>query len=301
MTDSDPGGKTVAWGELLAETTALLTEVGVGSPAQEARWIIETVSGLEGSDLIVEFDTPATVRGVAHLDALVARRQAGEPVQYVLGSWGFRTLDLFCDRRALIPRPETEQVVEVALDELDQLLLSRHGDHRPVAVDLGTGTGAIALSIAVERPGTDVWAVDRSPEALAVARANLTGLGMAGTRVRFVEGSWFDPLPPELRGGIDLLVTNPPYVAAHEDLPAEVQEWEPVDALVAGPTGLEAYQALLSEAANWLAPGGVFVAEIGASQADGVGGLAVAAGLLDVQVHQDHAGHDRTVVGRQAS
>ncbi len=300
MTDSGSGGKTVAWGELLAETTALLADAGVGSAAQEARWIVETASGMEGSELLLGFDTPATVRGVAHLDALVARRRAGEPVQYVLGSWGFRTLDLFCDRRALIPRPETEQVVEVVLAELDRLLLSRHGDHRPVAADLGTGTGAIALSIAVERPGTDVWAVDRSSEALAVARANLTGLGMAGTRVRLVEGSWFEPLPTELRGGIDLLVTNPPYVAAHEDLPAEVREWEPVDALVPGPTGLEAYQALLSEAADWLAPGGVFVAEIGSTQAEAVSALAVAAGLLDVQVHQDHAGHDRTVVARRA-
>lgn len=299
MTDADSDGKTVAWGELLAETTALLAEVGVGAAAQEARWIIETVSGMEGSELMLGFDTPATVRGVAHLDALVARRRAGEPVQYVLGSWGFRTLDLFCDRRALIPRPETEQVVEVALDELDRLLLSRHGDHRPVAADLGTGTGAIALSIAVERPGTEVWAVDRSPEALAVARANLTGLGMAGTRVRLVEGSWFDPLPPELRGGIDLLVTNPPYVAAHEDLPTEVREWEPVDALVPGPTGLEAYEALLAEAAGWLAPGGVFVAEIGTTQAEAVSALAAAAGLVEVHVHQDHAGHDRTIVARR--
>ena len=108
MTDPDTDGKTVAWGELLAETTALLAKVGVGSPAQEARWIIETVSGMEGSELMLGFDTPATVRGVAHLDALVARRRAGEPVQYVLGSWGFRTLDLFCDSRALIPRPESE-------------------------------------------------------------------------------------------------------------------------------------------------------------------------------------------------
>lgn len=296
--NSGPVERTVAWGELLAETTSQLAEAGIGSAAQEARWIVELASGFEGSELVLGFDSPATIRGVAHLDALVARRRAGEPVQYVLGSWGFRTLDLFCDPRALIPRPETEQVVEVALAELDRVLLARHGDHRPVAVDLGTGTGAIALSLAVERPGTEVWAVDRSADALAVARANLAGLGMAGTRVRLAEGSWFEPLPAELCRGIDLLVTNPPYVTAHEELPPEVRDWEPVDALVSGPTGLEAYEAVLAEVAEWLAPGGVFVAEIGTTQAPDVVALATAAGLVEVQIHQDHSGHDRTVVAR---
>ncbi len=293
---TDPGdGHTVSWGELLEETAAALAAEGIGAAGQEARWIVESASGLEGAELVVGLETPAPVRGVARLDAMVARRRAGEPIQYVLGSWGFRTLDLFCDRRVLIPRPETEQVVEVALGELDGLLLSRHRHHRPVVVDLGTGTGAIALSVAVERPGTEVWAVDRSADALAVARANLTGLGMAGTRVRLAEGSWFEPLPHELRGAIDLVITNPPYVAAHEELPESVVAWEPTDALVSGPTGLEAYEVLVAEVAHWLAPGGVFVAEIGATQAPDVAALAAAAGLVDVAVHQDHAGLDRAV------
>ncbi|QXC63176.1 peptide chain release factor N(5)-glutamine methyltransferase [Aquihabitans sp. G128] len=290
---------TVAWRALLAEAAASLAAAGVDAANQEARWIVGEATGLEGAELVLGLDELATVRGVARLDAMVARRTAGEPIQYVLGSWGFRSLDLLCDRRALIPRPETEQVVEVALRELDRALLARHGGHRPVAVDLGTGTGAIALSLAVERPGTEVWAVDRSADALAVARANLAGLGMAGTRVRLAEGSWFDPLPDDLRSGVDLVVTNPPYVAAHEELPAAVLDWEPVDALVPGPTGLEAYEVVLADAAAWLAPGGAFVAEVGHAQAAAVVELATAAGLVDAAVHQDHAGLDRAVVARR--
>ena len=297
MTDPpDPPEGTISWRELLAETTDHLSQAGVEQPALEARWIIETVTGLDGAELVLGLDEPATVRGVARLDALIARRRDGEPIQYVLGSWGFRRLDLLCDPRALIPRPETEQVVEVALAELDSVLAGRPAPHRAVAVDLGTGTGAIALSVAVERPGTEVWAVERSSEALAVARANLAGLGMAGTRVRLVEGSWFEPLPPDLCGTVDLVVTNPPYVAGHEVLPASVADWEPVDALVPGPSGLEAYGHLVVEASRWLAPGGVFVAEIGFTQGAAVAALAADAGLTDIRVVRDHADLDRTVV-----
>lgn len=287
------------WRTLLAETAGRLEAAGVVAASQEARWIVEEVSGLEGSELVLGLDGPATVRAVARLDALVARRCGAEPIQYVLGRWGFRTLDLMCDRRALIPRPETEQVVGVALVELDRVLGSRPRDHRPVAVDLGTGTGAIALSIAAERPHTLVWAVDRSPDALAVARANLAALGMAGTCVRLAEGSWFEPLPTELRGKVDLLVTNPPYVAANEELPESVAGWEPTDALVAGPTGLEAYAVVVAGAVEWLAPGGVFVAEIGATQGPDVVALVTAAGLVDPRMVPDHAGHDRTLVAHR--
>src|SRR5690606_8291102 len=136
-------------------------------------------------------DELVTVGGVSRLDAMVARRLAGEPVQYVLGSWAFRTLDLLCDPRVLIPRPETEQVVGHALDVLDRIRRSRADRHRPVVVDLGSGSGAIGLSIVAERPGTEAWLTDASPDAVAVTRANLAGLGMAGSTVHVVEGSWF--------------------------------------------------------------------------------------------------------------
>jgi len=156
------------------------------------------------------------------------RRESGEPLQYVLGSWAFRSLELMVDPRVLIPRPETEQVVEVALGEI-----RRH--RRPVVADLGTGSGAIALSVVAEVAGAQVWATDTSEAALAVARANLAGLaGMAATRVRLARGSWFSALPAELRGRLSVVVSNPPYVADAEvaSLPAEVAEWEPREALV---------------------------------------------------------------------
>ena len=298
-TADDALAGTVSWRELLAETTSHLAAAGVASAPTESRWIVEEASGMDGTELVLGLDEPARSRAVAHLDAMVARRVAGEPVQYVLGHWAFRTLDLLCDSRVLIPRPETEQVVDVALAELDRVVAGRSTGHRPVAVDLGTGSGAIALSLCTERPHAHVWGVERSVDALAVARANLAGLGMAAARVRLVEGSWFDPLPTELRGTVDLVITNPPYIAAHEVLPPEVEDWEPIDALVPGLTGLEAYKAVLAEVGAWLAPGGVVVAEIGSGQAVAVAALARSAGLVDVRVETDHAGLDRAVVARQ--
>lgn len=286
---------TVSWRELLAETTDRLERGGIEAAASEGRWIVEEASGLEGTDLILGLDEPATVRMVAHLDAMVDRRLGGEPIQYVLGHWAFRHLDLLVDRRVLIPRPETEQVVEVALAHHDRVRAVRGGAHRATVVDLGTGTGAIALAIATERTGSRVWGVERSPDALAVARANLAGLGMAGSGVQLVEGSWFDPLPDELRGTVDLVVSNPPYIAEDEPLDAAVADWEPVAALVPGPSGLEAYERIAAAVAEWLAPSGTVVLEIGATQADAVRGLLEDRGLVDVAVHPDLAGLDRTV------
>lgn len=281
---------TVAWRAFLDETAVKLSDAGVADPTAEARWLLEEVSGLDGADWILHGDEPATQRGVARLDALVARRVAGEPIQYVLGRWSFRTLDLLCDRRVLIPRPETEQVVDHVLRVLD----GRPGP--ALVVDLGTGSGAIALSVAVERPGTEVWGVDASPDALAVARANLGGLGMSGAQVRLVTGSWYEPLPAELRGNVDLVVSNPPYVAAGERLDTSVVDWEPHEALVSGPTGLEDHEHILAEAPAWLSVGGAVVLEIGSGQGDAVAELARAAGLDPVTVHRDHAGHPRCVV-----
>src|SRR5690606_30814849 len=142
--------------------------------------------------------------------------------------------------------------VEVALRELDRLAPAS-----PRVVDLGTGTGAIALSVAVERPTAQVWATDASADALAVARANLAGIGQAGTRVSLVEGSWFDPLPGDLQGTFDLVVSNPPYVAESDPLPAEVADWEPHEALIPGPTGLEAVEEIVVAAPVWLRRPGV--------------------------------------------
>ncbi len=288
---------TISWRQLLGEAGHRLGGPGSPSlsPAVDARRIVEEASGWEGSELQRRLDAPATERGVARFDHMLGRRLAGEPLQYVLGRWGFRTLDLAVDSRALIPRPETERVVEEALRELD-----RSGKRTARVVDLGTGSGAIALSVAAEREGVEVWATDVSTDALALARANLAGLaGRSATRVRLAEGDWFAALPPALAGTVDLVVANPPYVAAGEPLPAEVADWEPTRALVAGPTGLEAIAVIVTESPRWLAAGGAVVVEIGDTQAAAAAGLARAAGLSAVEVRPDLARRPRILVAHR--
>ena len=203
----------------MAEATERLAAAGLPSPEVDARRLVERASGWEGADLVLHLDDVPTRRAMGFFDPMLERRLAGEPLQYVLGRWGFRTLDLLVDRRVLIPRPETEAVVDVAIDELRRI------GGRTV-VDLGTGSGAIGLSIAAEVVTAEVWAVDASAGAVDVARANTAGLGRAGTRVRVVQGDWYEALPVELRGAVDLVVSNPPYVGEGDDLPGEVRDWE---------------------------------------------------------------------------
>ena len=246
---------------------------------------------MSGADWVAGLDNAAPASSVAHLDAMVARRLAGEPLPYVLGSWGFRHLELMVDRRVLIPRPETEQVVEVAL------ALAAAMPRPLVVADLGTGSGAIALSLARELPltGVEVWATDSSLDALDVARANLAGLGRAAANVRLADGDWFGALPAALAGGLDLVVSNPPYVGTDDPLEASVRDFEPAVALFAGPDGLDAVRVLVAGAGRWLRPGGRLVLEIGAGQGLAAAALARAAGLATVEVQADLAGRDRVL------
>ena len=273
------------WRSLLDEAAAELDD------RTEARRIVEQASGYFGAELVTALDNRATTRTLTHVESMVRRRRAGEPLQYVLGEWGFRTLDVHVDQRVLIPRPETEIVVERALEMIDSL-------EAQTVVELGTGSGVIALSIAVERTAVNVWATDASSDALDVARANLAGIGRPGARVRLVQGHWFDALPTELRGHIGVVVANPPYVAASEMLPPEVAEWEPRDALVAGPTGLEAIEHIIASAPAWLHHRGALVLEIGETQADEATELAVTR-FSGVEVHADLAGRPRVLVARR--
>ena len=288
---------TITWREVLAETTGRLGAV-TGSPAVEARWIVERASGFEGAEHVTMLDEPVTQRAMYFHDLMVERRLRGEPLQYVLGRWGFRTLDLFVDRRVLIPRPETETVAGLALVELDRVR-SESADRTLCAVDLGTGSGAIGLSIAVERPQVEVWLTDRSADALAVARANLAGIGRAAARVTVVEGSWFAALPADLLGAVDLVVSNPPYVAAGDELDAAVRDWEPTEALFAGPDGLDDLRVLVAGAHEWLRPGGALVLEIDPRQAEAVTAMARSRGFGEVAVHRDLSDRDRAVVARR--
>ena len=299
--------ETASWTETRAEAARRLAEAGIVPAVAEARFLVEEVSGYSAADWPSVADAVPTARARARLWTLVDRRVAGEPLQYVLGSWSFRGLDLMVDRRVLIPRPETEQVVEIALEEAQRRGLRRARrrhlslvDAEPTAAvaDIGTGSGAIALALDAELPDVVVWATDVSSDALAVARANIAGC--AATRVRTLEGSWFDALPHELRGRLELIVSNPPYVAEHEvpDLPDEVARFEPHGALVAGPTGSEALEYLLVHAREWLVPAGSLVCELAPHQADPMVERALALAYAEAFVRADLAGRPRVLVAR---
>ena len=290
----NPDG-TISWQELADETAARLAAAGHDGAGRQGRLIAQRASGADDDEGPSVASELATVRGVAALDDMTSRRLAGEPLQYVLAGWGFRHLDLYVDRRVLIPRPETEVVAGRAIQELERIRPDRS---TLLAADLGTGSGAIGLSLASECAAVEVWLTDASADALAVARANLAGLGRDGARVRLAEGSWFDALPANWQGRFDVIVSNPPYVAAHEELPAEVADWEPSTALVAGPTGYEHLDLLVAGAPEWLTPAGSLVLELAPHQAARVADRASAL-FESVDVVADLAGRDRVVVARR--
>lgn len=279
----------MTWRELLADTRRRVGD----DPA--ARWLCQVASGNDDLDAIATEEPSEHM--VAHLDAMVARYDAGEPLAYVLGRWGFRHLDLAVDRRVLIPRPETEVVAGVALD------LARSLPAPITVADLGTGSGAIGLSLAYELPvdGVTVWLTDTSHDALDVARANLAGIGRRAANVRIADpGPWFDALPPDTV--VDLAVANPPYVAVgspHVD--DSVTRWEPHSALFAGTDGLDDVRRLAATAPHRLRPGGWLVLEIGADQGEAVAELLRTHGFGSVEIRPDLAGRDRVAVGRAPS
>ena len=292
-------GPTVTWRELLAETAGVLGD------RNHARWMCEVASGCDGAEFTAELDEPVAHAMVVHLDAMIARRQAGEPLQYVLGRWQFRRLDLMVDQRVLIPRPETEWVCEAALGIAREMYSSRVAgpDWQPLQiVDLGTGSGAIGLSFAAELPvrSCTVWLVDVSPGAIAVASANLVGVGPGAQAVRIVQGSWYEALPAYLRGSLDLVVANPPYIADNDpEVHDDVLRWEPHMALFSGDDGLRDLRTIASGAHEWLRPGGSLVLEIGAAQGEAVAALLGGAGLTDIDVRADLTGRDRIAIAHR--
>jgi release factor glutamine methyltransferase len=277
---------------LVAELTRLLS-----GARHEARFIADEVLGASRSD---DLRIPPVAAAAAR--SMASRRRSGEPLQYIFGHWPFRCLDLVVDPRVLIPRPETEQVVEVALGEARRL-----GAGRGVALtalDAGTGSGAIALALATELPGCRVCATDASADALAVATVNLEGVRAEHPQVRveLTEGSWLEPLPTTVRGRIQLVVSNPPYVseAEWEGLSTEVRR-EPREALVAGPgrdgtPGLADVETVLAQAFEWLARPGCAVVELAPHQAESAVKAARALGYDEVRVEPDLAGQSRALV-----
>lgn len=271
--------------------------------------MVEAASGLRGAALVAILQETATVGAAARVQDMVQRRVAGEPLQYVLGEWEFRGIDVFVDPRVLIPRPETEVTVQVAIDAVSELG-ARRGRSDPWAgsrtqftvVDLGTGSGAIAIALAAELPDAEVWATDVSADALTVARANVAGAGSVATRIRLAHGDWFGALPDHLRGRVRVAVANPPYIAEGEieSLPPEVANHEPRVALVSGPTGLEAIERIVGEAPGWLEAHGVLVVEIAPHQSDAAIEIARDAGLVGIGVERDLTARDRVLVARVA-
>jgi release factor glutamine methyltransferase len=292
---SDDQSGLITWRQLAREVAEQLNLVGIDGAERNGRWIALKASGADPDEWPTVADQPATVRGVAAIDAMARRRAMGEPLQYVLGEWSFRYLDLFVDRRVLIPRPETEVVAEAALAEMHRL--APQGATILVA-DLGTGSGAIGLALAAEHPGAEVWLTDASSQAIEVARANIAGVGRPGTRVRLAQGSWFEALPAELAGRFGVIVSNPPYVADSEALPVEVAAWEPAAALYAGPEGTEHLHHLVDEAGPWLTPDGALVLEMAPAPAPVVANRAQAR-FAEVTVAPDLTGRDRAVVARR--
>jgi release factor glutamine methyltransferase len=277
----EPSGP-LTLGEVLRRSTAHLEGKGSETPRLDAELLLGHVLELERIELYMDLDRPLTAEEIEHARALVARRARREPLQYVLGEWGFRRLTLAVDERALIPRPETETVVERCL----ALLEDRDA---PRVLDVGTGSGAIALAIADEHPGARVTGTDASTEALSLASENAARTGVA---VQLVEGDFSEGLPS---GPWDLVVSNPPYVdpGDRESLAPEVRDWEPDAALY----GVGAHEAIARAAADVLADGGALVLEVGDGQGDAVAALLARLGYRETRVTPDLAGRDRVVEG----
>ena len=215
-----------------------------------------------------------------------------------MGRWAFRRLDLLVDSRVLIPRPETELLVEHVTRYAMQKI--RDVGRGVTIADLGTGSGAIGLSVLHELPfeSAEVWMTDESEDALHVARANAAGVGRNAVGARFGHGSWYEALNADLQGSLDAIVCNPPYIALGDPLVGEsVLKWEPHSALFAGSDGLNDLRIIVAGATDWLAPGGLLAVEMGFTQAAVVTHLFESAGFTNVSMHKDLAGLDRFVTG----
>jgi release factor glutamine methyltransferase len=262
----------------------------VESPQVEAEVLVTHVLGRSRAEVYGGHSLPFSTEEARRLGELVARRVGGEPLQYLTGHQAFRRLDLAVGPGVLVPRPETEMVVEHALGRIAGL-------DSPRVVDAGTGSGAIALSIGVERPDATVWATEVSPEAAAWARRNLDRVGAGNVTV--VEGDLFSPLPDTLRGAVDLVVANPPYLSAAQlaGVAVDVRDHEPVVATVSGPSGLEVPARVVEEALAWIRPGGWLVMETWPGQADDLLAL-LSARYAEAAVHPDLTGSLRIAEGR---
>lgn len=261
-------------------------------PRRSAEWLLSSATGLSRVELYAYHDRPLSGDERTCYRTLVARRAEGMPLQYVTGEMPFRHLVVHVEPGVFIPRPETEVLVDVVLEHLAAIA-------EPVVLDLCTGSGCVAVSIASEHPGARVWAVDLSEQAVATTLRNAGNANVA-ERVQSLHGDLFDPLPQGLIGSVDFVVSNPPYIPSADlpDLPAEILGFEPVLALDGGADGLDTFRRIAGEAGRWLAPGGGLAVELDS------GCVTSAAGELQgdyegVTVRRDLAGRERIVYARK--
>ena len=271
--------------EAIEAASDAFAAAGVDSPRLDAELLLAEATGLDRAQLAAEPDAAVDAGAARRFGAMVRRRVRREPVAYILGRRGFRHLELAVDSRALIPRPDTELLVEIALELEPGSVL-----------DVGTGSGAVALAVADEIPGAEVTATDTSEDALALARENAERLGLAG-RVAFERGT----VPPARR--FDLIVANLPYVREDElaSLQPEISRYEPRQAVVAGEDGLESIAAVAAVSSAALTEAGALALEVGAGQAGGAAELLLDLGFGQVEGRQDLAGIPRVVLGRTAN
>ena len=266
-------------------------DAGIDTARADAEWIAARALGNRRSAVVAHLDEEMSSETLEQFTKMVARRARREPLAYVVGTVVFRGLELEVGPGCLVPRPETEITAERAITR------ARDGSGRPTVVDVGAGCGAIALSMAAEVPNARIFAT----EAMGAARGwALRNLARTGLRCTLLPGSLMRPLHPALGGGVDVVVSNPPYVAEEEweQLEPEVRRFEPKEAVVGGETGLEIILELLEQVRMWLAPGGWLVIEIAPSQGERVSRLLGILGYRDVTVTKDLAGRHRVVEAR---
>lgn len=271
--------------KVLTWTTGYLAEKGVENARREAEWLLCEATGLDRVGLYLNFDKPMSEDELATYRALVTRRGKREPLQHILGSQEFDGLSFLVTPAVLIPRHDTETLLEQAL---------QHAPHLHSILDIGTGSGCIAIALARRLPEAQVTAVDLSVEALALAQRNAE---LHGAAVEFLQGSFFEPVAGRR---FDLIVSNPPYITSADllALQPEVRDHEPILALDGGPDGLTAYRAIVSQAATHLEPNGWLLLEVGAGQAADVAALLAQAGFGGIITATDPGGIERVVGGR---
>jgi len=285
--DADVARGDLTPAEVVRRSAAYLERHGVESPRANAETLLMNLLGTDRAGLYARRDG-LDARTARLYGRALCRRCAGTPLQHITGEQQFLDLRLRVVPGVFVPRPETEILATTAIGLIADV-------DAPVVVDVGTGTGAVALAVKSRRPGARVVATEVSPAAAGLARANAEALGLA---VEVLEGDLLGPLPSELRGRVDLIVSNPPYVTPEEygELPEDVRR-DPYEALVGG---VDVHGRLAADAPEWLCGEGHLIVEIGETQADDVTRLLTEAGFAEVRVTRDLAGRDRVVSGRPA-